>query len=41
MAPRFEVNPLWPKPLPNHWVIGNDIGVSVNAQEHVHGITVD
>ncbi len=22
MAPRFEVDPLWPKPLPNHWVIG-------------------
>ncbi|MGH9593059.1 MAG: hypothetical protein ACRD5L_08200, partial [Bryobacteraceae bacterium] len=19
MAPRFEVDPLWPKPLPNHW----------------------
>ena len=26
MAPRFEVDPLWPKPLPNHWVIGNAIG---------------
>ena len=23
-APRFEVDPLWPKPLPNHWVLGND-----------------
>ena len=23
-APRFEVDPLWPKPLPNHWVIGAD-----------------
>src|SRR5437870_8222778 len=21
-APRFEVDPMWPKPLPNHWVIG-------------------
>jgi DNA-binding beta-propeller fold protein YncE len=35
MAPRFEVDPLWPKPLPNHWVIGNAIGVSVDAQDHV------
>ena len=26
-APRFEVDPMWPKPLPNHWVIGNTIGV--------------
>jgi len=34
-APRFEVDPLWPKPLPNHWVIGNTIGVSVDAQDHV------
>ena len=22
MAPRFEVDPMWPKPLPNHWVLG-------------------
>lgn len=34
-APRFEVDPLWPKPLPNHWVIGSTIGVSVDAQDHV------
>jgi len=35
MAPRFEVDPMWPKPLPNHWVMGNTIGVSVDAQDHV------
>jgi len=35
MAPRFEVDPLWPKPLPNHWILGQTIGVSVDAQEHV------
>ena len=34
-APMFEVDPLWPKPLPNHWVIGMTIGVSVDAQDHV------
>ena len=34
-APMFEVDPLWPKPLPNHWVIGSTIGVSVDAQDHV------
>jgi len=22
-APMFEVDPLWPKPLPNHWVLGS------------------
>ena len=21
-APIFEVDPFWPKPLPNHWVTG-------------------
>ena len=34
-APRFEVDPMWPKPLPNHWVMGNVIGVSVDSQDHV------
>ena len=35
MAPRFEVDPLWPKPLPNHWVVGQAIGVTVDDQDHV------
>jgi DNA-binding beta-propeller fold protein YncE len=35
MAPRFEVNPLWPKPLPNHWLMGQTIGVSVDASDHI------
>jgi DNA-binding beta-propeller fold protein YncE len=34
-APQFEVDPFWPKPLPNNWVIGSSIGVSVDAQDHV------
>src|SRR5436190_10036308 len=35
MAPRFEVDPLWPKPLPNHWLLGNVIGVGIDAQDHI------
>jgi DNA-binding beta-propeller fold protein YncE len=35
MAPRFEVDPLWPKPLPNHWILGSTIGVSVDSRDHV------
>src|SRR5476649_1528036 len=35
MAPRFEVDPLWPKPLPNHWLLGQTIGVSVDGQDHI------
>ena len=34
-APRFEVDPLWPKPLPNHWLLGNAIGVWVDERDHV------
>src|SRR5256885_24565 len=34
-APRFEVDPMWPKPLPNHWIIGNTIGVSVDGNDHI------
>ena len=34
-APRFEVDPMWPKPLPNHWVMGNTIGVSVDSRDHI------
>ena len=34
-APRFEVDPLWPKPLPNHWLLGMTIGVSVDSKDHI------
>src|SRR5512145_2668317 len=34
-APRFEVDPFWPKPLPNNWLLGSTIGVGVDAQDHV------
>ncbi len=34
-APRFEVDPMWPKPLPNHWILGNVIGVSVDSRDHI------
>ena len=34
-APMFEVDPLWPKPLPNHWLIGTAIGVTVDSMDHV------
>jgi len=34
-APYFEVDPLWPKPLPNHWLLGSAIGVGVDSRDHV------
>ena len=34
-APVFEVDPLWPQPLPNHWLLGSAIGVGVDSRDHV------
>ena len=34
-APMFEVDPFWPKPLPDHWVLGSAIGVGVDSRDHV------
>jgi len=35
-APRFEVDPFWPKPMPNGWVLGLTIGVAVDSRDHVY-----
>ena len=35
-APVFEVDPFWPKPLPNAWIYGTVIGVTIDAQDHVY-----
>jgi DNA-binding beta-propeller fold protein YncE len=34
-GPAYRVDPLWPQPLPNHWVWGSITGVAVDAQDHV------
>src|SRR5262245_26101603 len=34
-APSFEVDPFWPKPLPNHWLLGSTIGGAVDGRDHV------
>ena len=36
MVPHFEVDPFWPQPLPNHWLLGRSIGVAVDARDHVY-----
>jgi hypothetical protein len=35
VAPRFEVDPFWPKPLPNNWLMGSTVGLSVDSRDHV------
>lgn len=38
MAPKFVVDPFWPKPLPNHWILGATIGLAVDSRDHVYVI---
>ncbi|MBV9548365.1 MAG: hypothetical protein JO256_01680 [Alphaproteobacteria bacterium] len=35
MVPWFEADPLWPKPLPNNWILAAVIGVDVDARDNV------
>jgi DNA-binding beta-propeller fold protein YncE len=35
-APIFQVDPYWPKPIPNGWIYGTVIGVTVDAQDNVY-----
>ena len=34
-VPKFQVDPFWPKPLPNNWAIGQVAGVAVDERDHV------
>lgn len=34
-GPKYEVDPSWPKPLPDRWVIGGLGGLCVDANDHV------
>jgi DNA-binding beta-propeller fold protein YncE len=33
--PRLQVDPLWPKPLPNGWILGSVTGVDVDSRNHI------
>ena len=33
--PQFQVDPFWPKPLPNNWLFGQIGGLAVDANDHV------
>jgi DNA-binding beta-propeller fold protein YncE len=34
-VPTYEVDPMWPKPLPNRWLVGAVVGVAVDSRDHV------
>ena len=31
----FQVDPFWPQPLPNNWIIGQVAGVAVDSRDHI------
>ena len=34
-APKFEVDRMWPKPLPSGWILGSVTGLAVDPQDHI------
>jgi DNA-binding beta-propeller fold protein YncE len=34
-VPQFQVDPAWPKPLPNNWTFGEFSGVAIDSRDHV------
>jgi hypothetical protein len=34
-TPAFQVDPFWPRPLPNHWLFGSITGVAVDSRNHL------
>jgi DNA-binding beta-propeller fold protein YncE len=39
-APRFEVDMLWPKPMPNRWILGSVTGLAVDSRDHIYVLNV-
>ena len=36
LTPQFTVDPFWPQPLPNKWLLGRTIGIAVDARDHLY-----
>jgi DNA-binding beta-propeller fold protein YncE len=34
-APTFQVDPYWPKPLPEGWMLGNVVGIAIDAKDTI------
>ncbi len=41
LVPHFEVDPFWPQPLPNQWLLGRTIGIAVDARDHIYVVHRD
>ncbi len=33
--PQFQVDPFWPKELPNNWLVGNVVGVALDSKDNI------
>jgi DNA-binding beta-propeller fold protein YncE len=34
-VPQFQVEPFWPKPLPENWILGQVSGLAVDSNDHI------
>ncbi|SVB43855.1 uncharacterized protein METZ01_LOCUS196709, partial [marine metagenome] len=34
-VPEYQVDPFWPKPLPNNWILGQVGGIAVDDDDHI------
>ncbi len=34
-GPKYAVDPYWPKPLPNNWILGQVSGIAVDRDDHI------
>ncbi len=34
-SPRYAVDPYWPKPLPNNWILGQVAGIATDKNDHI------
>ncbi len=34
-GPRYAVDPYWPKPLPNNWILGQVAGIATDSEDHI------
>ena len=41
MVPQFIVDPYWPQPLPNKWLLGRTIGIAVDERDHLYVVHRD
>lgn len=33
--PEFKVDPFWPEPLPNNWLLGQVSGIAIDSKDHI------